>query len=908
MANWSNLKKAIQDVVKTNGNQEITGALLQQTLVSIVSSVGENATCAGVASPTTNPGVPDGPVFWFALDAGTYVNFGGAVVPQGLTLLYNKSGNWQNINVFEFSDNINNPTAIISGKTILDFLTGGNAYSSKSKVTFRKDKAENWISANPVLADGELCFETDTKRYKLGDGKSTWNELSYFDRDVDDEPIAGSENFVKSGGIAKSVNLHVLTDNAIINSVIKELYIPEITEDVYVETFTIYNNTNVDGKYRNGVYIKVNSDTVYSSFKDFDAPVNGILELIDDRAGNASIILDIDKIKNNNDDHFYAKNVHLFKSSCSLGYNPYIFSHLSRLGLQKDIKEKAKAQDLHFYELGVYDRRSVLSVWNYAAIKSITLLSGDISNLDDIYLWYIHKGNDSSQPQIYLKKGSNGIIGSGTHDIIARLPELPNGEASGMKEYITIDYPGNSYGLKFKIVIDWGCITETLLSDNVILNKNLLKYNEQYKKIKGVSSIKLYVPDDIVNHTFELSMFGLVANDNFYFRIYDSTTKQLEGYGISQGTGLKKVGIETFGIIVFYDIKTPEEFYYAEVTIDWNVFDKNYKLNQREPSGIIIDDVHSNNELTTLRGPLLLDAKVVLPDGINLKGENCSILCGINTRISVGGVNSTIENIVFNYKDDNSEIINREEDNAYRFTPIKTRKDYASPTNELLYNKNTINSIIYIKNEAVNAKIDHCTFNNINTCCIYNGGGRHEDAHHSVICNNMFNMCRTGIYNYAEFSRISDNMFYGGITGIVLMGNNAKVSNCAFVRMDCAFYCPPDNNAHSEISNSEAAHCNIGLYIKTLGDEAGLIFNGCQFAQAPVIGEYVYGLRFNGCRLDTYFDIESGKANSITMCNMRSAYLGFDGVSKLYKVPDDTYLFGNVALDNKGNDYYNKIQ
>nr|DAR43946.1 MAG TPA: Mastoparan peptide [Caudoviricetes sp.] len=32
MANWIKLKKAIADVIKTNGNEEITGAIMQQTL------------------------------------------------------------------------------------------------------------------------------------------------------------------------------------------------------------------------------------------------------------------------------------------------------------------------------------------------------------------------------------------------------------------------------------------------------------------------------------------------------------------------------------------------------------------------------------------------------------------------------------------------------------------------------------------------------------------------------------------------------------------------------------------------------------------------------------------------------------------------------------------------------------
>ena len=76
MANWSVLKAAIANAIKTNGNQEITGQVLQNALNNIVSTVGENATFAGIATPTTNPGTPDGPIFYFATEAGTYSNFG----------------------------------------------------------------------------------------------------------------------------------------------------------------------------------------------------------------------------------------------------------------------------------------------------------------------------------------------------------------------------------------------------------------------------------------------------------------------------------------------------------------------------------------------------------------------------------------------------------------------------------------------------------------------------------------------------------------------------------------------------------------------------------------------------------------------------------------------------------------
>lgn len=83
MANWTILKAAIADVIKTNGNQEITGQLLQNVLNNIVSSVGENSTFAGIATPTTNPGVPDGNVFYLATEAGTYSNFNGIEIASG---------------------------------------------------------------------------------------------------------------------------------------------------------------------------------------------------------------------------------------------------------------------------------------------------------------------------------------------------------------------------------------------------------------------------------------------------------------------------------------------------------------------------------------------------------------------------------------------------------------------------------------------------------------------------------------------------------------------------------------------------------------------------------------------------------------------------------------------------------
>ena len=101
MANWSDLKAAVAKVIKTNGNQEITGAVLQNALNNIISNVGENSTFAGIASLNTNPGIPDGPVFYLASSNGAYSNFDIEINDAGLYVIANTSSNtWNSYRVF----------------------------------------------------------------------------------------------------------------------------------------------------------------------------------------------------------------------------------------------------------------------------------------------------------------------------------------------------------------------------------------------------------------------------------------------------------------------------------------------------------------------------------------------------------------------------------------------------------------------------------------------------------------------------------------------------------------------------------------------------------------------------------------------------------------------------------------
>jgi hypothetical protein len=47
------------------------------------------------------------------------------------------------------------------------------------QIKLRRDTAANWTSVNPVLAAGEPGFETDTGRFKIGDGTTAWNSRLY---------------------------------------------------------------------------------------------------------------------------------------------------------------------------------------------------------------------------------------------------------------------------------------------------------------------------------------------------------------------------------------------------------------------------------------------------------------------------------------------------------------------------------------------------------------------------------------------------------------------------------------------------------------------------------------------------------------------------------------------------------
>ena len=51
----------------------------------------------------------------------------------------------------------------------------------------RRDTAANWTSNDPTLAAAEVGVETDTLKFKVGDGSTAWTSLAYAATPYSDE-------------------------------------------------------------------------------------------------------------------------------------------------------------------------------------------------------------------------------------------------------------------------------------------------------------------------------------------------------------------------------------------------------------------------------------------------------------------------------------------------------------------------------------------------------------------------------------------------------------------------------------------------------------------------------------------------------------------------------------------------
>lgn len=100
MANFAELISYIVDNIKSNDSRSITGNLLQDTLLQMVTQLGEGARFEGVATLSTDPGTPNGTVFYFAKMSGVYSYF-DITLNGGLHILHNLNGSWSSYKLID---------------------------------------------------------------------------------------------------------------------------------------------------------------------------------------------------------------------------------------------------------------------------------------------------------------------------------------------------------------------------------------------------------------------------------------------------------------------------------------------------------------------------------------------------------------------------------------------------------------------------------------------------------------------------------------------------------------------------------------------------------------------------------------------------------------------------------------
>ena len=56
-----------------------------------------------------------------------------------------------------------------------------------TRIQHRRGTSQALAAVNEVLLAGEMCIETDTGKYKIGDGTTAWNELDYVNNSLGHE-------------------------------------------------------------------------------------------------------------------------------------------------------------------------------------------------------------------------------------------------------------------------------------------------------------------------------------------------------------------------------------------------------------------------------------------------------------------------------------------------------------------------------------------------------------------------------------------------------------------------------------------------------------------------------------------------------------------------------------------------
>ena len=106
--------------------------------------------------------------------------------------------------------------------------------TTNMKVQLRRDTASNWTTKNPTLLSGEMGIETDTNKFKFGDGNKTWTQLDY----------ASTESITPTwGGIVGTLGDQTDLNTALTAKVEKTTEFSVSESDTTIPVFDTLDNT-----------------------------------------------------------------------------------------------------------------------------------------------------------------------------------------------------------------------------------------------------------------------------------------------------------------------------------------------------------------------------------------------------------------------------------------------------------------------------------------------------------------------------------------------------------------------------------------------------------------------------------------------------------------------------------------
>ena len=111
------------------------------------------------------------------------------------------------------------------------------------RIQLRRDTAANWVSSNPVLRQGEIGIETDTLQMKLGNGTSTWTQItSYMNLVPDGNLTIGDYVTVNDIGASNGVVALDNSKNAVIPG--SSIIVEGTTDNSFETTLTVTDPTS----------------------------------------------------------------------------------------------------------------------------------------------------------------------------------------------------------------------------------------------------------------------------------------------------------------------------------------------------------------------------------------------------------------------------------------------------------------------------------------------------------------------------------------------------------------------------------------------------------------------------------------------------------------------------------------